>query len=786
MAEQIINQDSVEKYIKDMATYSIAVIRRRALADIRDGLKPVQRRILYDIYKYMGNGFHKSQKVVGSVIGTLHPHGDQSCYSAFDRIISTTLCKVPLLEGQGDFIGASGDKSSAARYTEVKLSRFSNEVIFADMNTDAHVVDYSPNFDRSIVEPDYLPVSIPLLLLNGTSGIAIGVSSNIPVHNLSEVVDVTRKLLKNPNLDFVLVPDQCQPTEIINADWKKLNNSGGTFRVRGLMEEGEFRGYPALFIKSLPDGVFSQDVKNNIEDLAVSKQVPMIKNCIDATKISVNIIVQLEKGADINFVKQILYKKAGVEKSQLVNFEVINDLECKYMSYKEYLLKWIEYRKITKFRQHSLKLRNIATRMHILSTYISAMESGEIDNIIALIRRQKKVDKDAITEYIISKCKMTKIQAEYLLSTDIRHLASGYLPGYKQEYDELEKERKFTESFILNHNKIIEEIDTELATIAKKYASPRLAKIIRVSDETNIPKGTFKIAITQNNFIKKLSLDDRVNAIKGDQIKFIVKVENTDSLILFDNKGRVFKLPVHKIPVCDKGAIGNDIKYLIRNCTADIAAVLTDDQLKSIRSFNGKHFITTVTACNYIKNMDIEDFANIPLSGMYYTKMTDSKDEVKDVIISPYNFDVIIYSGHKALRTPIKDIPVYKRASQGVLAMNTTDTISGLSLVYPDATHVVIVTQSGKFNKFDIGGLQSQSRNKAGNKVINLGKTDRIIAIYGVNDNNVLSVVTQSGRVYVNVKDIKQSSSVAAGVKMIEGSPGNVVRVDVELIQGGR
>ena len=789
MPEIIKETNALEEYTSDMVAYSIAVIRRRALCEIRDGLKPIQRRVIWDLYHDMpGDGFIKSKRVSGDVIGKYSPHGDDAAYQAFRPILNDFQTKLPLLEGQGNFGTLAGDGASSSRYTEVRLSKFAKDAIIKNLEDDNRVVDFSPNFDNKLQEPDYLPVSVPLLLMQGCNGIAIGIASSIPVHNTIEVLDVTRKLLHNPDYNFVLIPDQCQPTYIIDTDWKKINKCGGTFRVRGIVEIGEYKAardretFPALFVKSLPDGIYSGDIYTQIHELHEKKQVPMIRDVWDITKNSVDIIIQLNKGADPEYVKQLLYKKTSIETSMKVNFEVIDGIESKYMSYKEYLLKWIEYRKITKFRQYNLRQKNIATRMHTLKTYVQAMESGYIDEIIALIRRQEKVDdKNVLTEFIIKKCKMTKLQAEFLLAVDLRRLAAGYLPIYKSEIEKLEVQKQNCEDHILNPELIIQELDEEMAELAKKYGTPRMAQVIREADDTDIPQGTFKLVITENNFVRKLSLDDRVNAIKGDQPKFIMKVENTESVTLFDDKGRVFCLPIHKVTPTDaKTGTGLDLKLLIKNCTADIAAAIYTPQLKAAAALTkNKHYLAVVTAGNFIKRMDLNDFMNIPAAGMIYTKLANQNDVVKDVIIAPANMDVIVYSGHKALRISAGDIPEYKRASQGVYAMNTNDTISGLSLIYPDATHIVIVTTTGRISKFDIVGLAKGRRNMAGSSVMKLGKQDSIVSIYGVNDSNTLLVITTNGRHTVKVADIPVGSSVSSGIKMLEDKNYTVLKAEV-------
>ena len=780
MAEQILEHDAYEEYINNMAAYSIVVIRRRAVAEIRDGCKIINRRVIYDMYHNQKQGFTKSKKIAGDVIGIYSPHGDDAAYGSFRGILNWFQCKLPLLTGHGNFGALDGSPASASRYTEAKLSDFCRDAVVKDLSIDKSVVDYSPNYDNTTTEPDYLPCRVPLLLINGSTGIAVGISSSIPTHNPNEVIEVTRMLLRNPDADFVLIPDQCQPTYIIDNDWRKINEVGGIFRVRGITEFGEYNNHPAIIIRSLPDGVTSDKIVNVIQDMGQKKQVPMIKDIIDKTKSSVEIVVQLQRGADPYFVRDLLFKKTQLETSISVNFEVIDGIESKCMSYREYLLKWIEYRKVTKYRLHSLHLKNITTEMHTMETYIKAMKSGYIDEIIAMIRKIKSVDDaNEITEFIIKKCDMTKLQAEFILRTDLRHLAAGYLPKYEARYKELHTEYLDCEKYILNPNMIVDEIDNELVEIMNKYGMPRLAKIIKAEDDSNIPKGTFKIVITENNYVRKLLLEERANSVRGDQPKYIMKVENTDSILLFDNKGKVFKLPVHKVNVTDKSSAGIDLKLLIRNCTADIASIINETTLKKVIGMkNSKHFLCVVTRDNYIKKMDLEDFENVPAAGLIYTKLTDN-DSVKDVLITPATFDVIIYSGHKALRIPVGSIPVYKRASQGVIAMNTHDEISGLSLVYPDAKYIIIATENGRLNKFDIVGLTQSSRNKAGSSVISLKKTDRIVSIFGVNDSNTILIICNNSRITKKVSEIPVGSSVAQGVRVTEPKDGNIIKVEI-------
>lgn len=783
MPEKIIEKSSKSSYIEDMVKYLIIVDRRRAFPEIKDGLKVVQRRLLYDMYELGATSINrrkKSAKIVGDTMGAYHPHGDSSIYMGMEPLTNWWECKIPLISGFGNWGTVMGDGPAAMRYTEAGLSEFCYENIIGELKDARYVVDWKENFDRTTKEPEYLPAKVPILLVNGTFGIGVGMASNLPSHNLNEVIDVTRALLKDSNAKFTLIPDHCQPLEIFDTDWNKINETGrGSYKVRGLTEVTEEKGYPVIYIKSLPDKVNTGMVVDKLLDLVEKKQLPMVKDIVDPSKNSVNIKITLKKGADPNYVKEVLYTKAGVQGSVSVNFEAVDGVNPDLFSYRRYLLAFLEYRAITKFRLYCNKYKSCTTRLHKLETYIKFIESGEIDNVINMVKKQNTTDDTTLAEYLINKLNITDIQAGFILSTDIRKLSKGYLAKYKEEFKNLSKEAEVYKAAIVDDNGTIikNEIDQELAAIAQKYGTPRLCKVVLASDANNIPKGTFKIVITEKNFIRKIPDTDRVGVVRGDNPKFIMRVDNAENLLLFDNKGKVFKLPIFKVPVTDKAGAGTDIRILCKNLTANIISVQYEPALKHITEGTRKHYITCVTKYNVIKKLDMEDFLNVNLSGLTYTKIKDD-DEVVDIAIVPADLDIVVYSKQKALRCHLSDIPLFKRNAAGSKAMNTNDEIEGLSIVYPDTQFIVVVTANGKMNKFPISGLSVHGRAKSGNNVIKLDATDSIMSIYGARDNDVIKVTTSEGIEHVNVSDIKIKSGIAVGQKMFS-SKGVIIRSDL-------
>ena len=784
MSETIKEQSAVDLYISDMVKYMIIVDRRRAFPDFMDGLKPVQRRLIYDMFKQGATSYNKrvkSSAIVGDTMKLYHAHGDQSLYGTMEPMAVWYKCKYPLIAPKGNWGTVMGDPVAAARYTEAGLSNFCFDCVIGELAESRGVVDWVDNYTRSTKEPEYLPVRLPLLLINGSFGIGVGMRINIPSHNLIEVCEATRRLMKDPKYDVVLAPDHCQPCKIIAdpKDIREISHTGkGRYRLRGLVEIGEENGYPMIYIKSLPDNVTTEKVKTQINDMILKNELPMVKDDPDdLSKEYVDIRIRLKKGADPNYVKQILYTKTSVETTVSVDLIGVQGTEPIRVSYKQYLQNFINNRTLTKFRLYCNKLKDAQTRHHKLETYIKVIRSGEIDNVIQLIKKQKYINDAQLIELFIKKFHITDLQASYLINCSVKELSEGYLIKYEKEFKELTQKIKIYEKAVTDDGTIINnEIDQELVEIEKKYGKPRLCQVIKAKDDTNIPKGTFIVAITRKNYLRKIPDNEKLTSIKGDDPKFILKVDNTESILLFDNKGRVFKLPVSKIPITNKSA-GVDSRLMCKNLTVDIISVIYEPTIKEIVENKNKSYLTVVTKLNMIKKLDLEDFLNVSVSGLVYTKMKDN-DEVTGIDIAPANLDIVIFSDNKALRTSMQNVPLVKRAAIGSKAMNTEKGVEGLSVVYPDAKFIVVVTTKGRINKFNISSLASHQRGRSGIGVIKLSHNDSIKAIYGANDSDRIRIVTSTNVLEVNIGEVKLRSPVAAGDYIpLNGS--SIVRCDL-------
>ena len=707
---------------------------------------------------------------------------NSAIYEVIVNLSNWYSTKMPLIDGHGNFGNMQGKGAAAYRYTECRTTEFADECVLGDIYNSKDIVDWVDNYNNTDKEPEYLPCRLPLLLINGTFGIGIGMRSEVPTHNINEVIDATINVIKNPNAPVVLIPDHCMPCEIIDTDWKKICNAGlGSYRVRGIVDiETTKGGCPLLVIKSVPNNTTLFRVKSisgdegiiaRVNEMAKNGTLPQVTDTYsDAKGDSLRYCIQLKKGSDPYYVRDYIYKHTKLEDTFRVNFEALDIIEGLRFSYKSYIEFFIEFQITLKVRLYASLYQKAKTEWREKQLYIMVMESGEIENIQKKIRNMKSVDSEArneFKEWIIKKFKVSDIEASFIMNMDQMKTAKGYLPIYKQKCAELEA--AFTEYFTKMNNEDIlkQEIIDDLLRFKKKYGTPRVCKVVKDTG-VNIPQGEFKIVITENNYIKKIGVDDNVNIFRGDTPKFVMKVDNTENILLFDIYGKVFKLPIYKIALCDKNAQGTDLRLLIKNCTSPLVSIMYEPSIKKLSNRANKHFMVVVTANNCIKKLDLEDFLTVLPSGILYTKL-NPEDYVQDIAIIPDNLDIILYSDKKALSFNMKEVPHYKRTALGVSAMNTKDTIDGLSIIYPDATYCVVITESGRINKFDIMGLKRSSRNKAGTSVIKLGKSDRIKSIYGVNDNNTIQVTHSNGVADIKVSDLKTGSSVSTGDKVIKG-----------------
>lgn len=780
MSETIKDVNILKQSTEDMQKYAIYVSRYRAMPEYRDGLKPVHRKIMWALYhdEKATDRFVKSAAVVGTVIKKYHPHGDTAAYGSMKPLSNWFEIYIPLIDHEGNFGNFQGDGAAAQRYTEVKMSNFATDCVIGELKESNQVVDWTDTYDYRDKEPEYLPAKVPLLLINGAFGIAVGVKIEIPRHNVNEVIDATLKLIDNPDAKIVLIPDTCMPCEIIEDNFKAISNTGsGSFKVRGIIETTEWNHRPALAIKSVPDLVFLNNITEKIEKLMMENKIIQIADTHEKhTDDQMNLIIELKKGSDPEYVKQVIYKHTEMEKTCRVNMEILDGITPMRMSYKSYLLAFIEFRKLTKFRLYSNRLQLVQTTFHQIDAYVKVLQSGEIDNIIDMIKGMKTNDDTKIIEYLIRKIGLTDLQAKFIITRNLRSLSIASLNQYLEDRKNLLTKIEEYKRKILDDSVILQEIKDELLEYKRKYGGPRRSKVISKSEASNIPEGEFKIVVTENNFIKKLQVKDPIN-LKNDTAKCVLKVNNTENILIFDELGKVFKLPVHKIAFTDRNSAGIDIRMIIKGLTSNINSILYEPLVTDFAKRQSKYFIVVLTKNGMIKKMDLDDILTAPASGIIYVKL-EPGDVVQDIMVINHKSDVIVYSENRALRMSCDDISHLKRATKGAKAM-PADKVDGLSLITHDTTDIIIITEKGYINRFSPAALPCLGRNKTASKVIKLTKGDKIKSIYGLNMNDSIRIISHSGSIDIAVKDLIEGSSISSGIKVLNTRGDSIIKTMV-------
>ena len=380
MSEKITPTKAFDQYVKDYKEYALYVDRHRTVPEFRDGLKPVQRRILYTA-KFVSNAVEnrKSADIIGSTMGKYHPHGDSSIQGALYTMTNWYSTKIPLFVGQGNFGNTYQNAGAAPRYTEVKLSNFAKECILDELISFKEVVDWEPTYDNSRKEPSFLPCKVPLLLINGCAGISVGDKVDVPTHNINEVIDATLTIMKNPRAKIALIPDHCQGCEIVDTDWASISNKGyGHYKIRGVIDtepysgvEKKYKGLMTLVIKSCPNQTFLESVVMKIEDMVKKNKIIGIQDMEEqSTKNNMRFVIVLKPGTDPDYIKNEIYKNTNMSQTARVNLKILDIMDkanpTKRLSYTGYLKAWIEFRKITKLRYYENKLQALMTRLHVV------------------------------------------------------------------------------------------------------------------------------------------------------------------------------------------------------------------------------------------------------------------------------------------------------------------------------------------------------------------------------------------------------------------------------------
>ena len=796
-----ITQEMKDSYID----YAMSVIVSRALPDVRDGLKPVHRRILYSMYEdgFTHNSkFRKSATVVGSCLGRYHPHGDQAVYDSLVRMAQTFSLRYPLVEGQGNFGSIDGDPPASMRYTEVRLSKFGEKML---EDIEKNTVDFIDNYDGTRKEPIVLPSPLPQLLLNGSLGIAVGMATNIPTHNLSEVCDALIFLIDNPKattedlFQFIQGPDF--PTGGIIYNKKDIisaySQGKGPILIRGKTEiiEQEKTGKSQIIITEIPYQVQKSTLVEQFAKLVQEKKIEGIKDIRDESdREGLRIVVDLQKNAFPQKILNRLFKFSDLQKTFYLNMiALVDGIQPKTLSLVDVLNYFIEHRKQVVSRRTKFEIEKAKERAHILEGLHKCL--SRIDEVIKTIKNSK--NREDAQNNLMKKFKLTQIQANAILETKLAALAKLEREKIEEELKELLIKIKELNSILKSPQKIKEVIKKELKELKEKFGDERKTKVFsqpvgEISEEDLIPQEETIITLTQGGYIKRINpqiykIQKRggkgiigMKTLQDDVVEHFLLCQTHDSLFFFTDSGKVFRTPVYEIPEGTRVARGRGLlNFLELSNTEKVLSLLTigkEDTEQGIKD------LVMITKNGIIKKTSLEEFKNVRRSGLIAIKLKRD-DLLKKVVKSTGNDEIIITTKKgQAIRFKEKEIREMGRPASGIRGINLRkgDKVAGMDIIKTSnqkdknqklQQYLLVVMENGYGKKTDIKEYRLQKRGGTGIKTANItSKTGEIIySTILTGDEEDLIVISQKGHVIrTNISSIPKLSRATQGVRIMK------------------
>lgn len=799
---RVVEKQTVEDTMEDnFLRYSMSVIVDRALPDVRDGLKPVHRRILYSMGEQglrPGSKFSKSARIVGDVMGKYHPHGDSAIYDAMVRLAQNWNMRYTLVNGQGNFGSMDGDPAAASRYTEARLDKAGYEML---TDLDKETVDFRDNYDGSETEPVVLPSKIPNILLNGQIGIAVGMATSIPPHNLGELVDALIHLIENPEatledlLKYVKGPDF--PTGAIvygGAPMKQAYQTGrGSVVIRSVANiEETKRGRSQIVVSEIPYAVNKATLIEKIADLVKEKKILSISDLRDeSARGSVRIVIELKKDAYPKKVLNQLYKLTPLQSSFHYNMlALIDGIQPRTLGLEDILNEFLKHRKNVVRRRTEFELRKAKERAHILEGYKIALD--HIDEVIKTIRASQTSEEAEVA--LMKNFKLTQIQAKSILAMQLRRLTGLERQAIEDELIELLNMIKKFEAILADEKEILKIIKTELLEMKEKYGDKRRSQIInyelgKFSDEELIPEEESVILLTVENYIKRTLLSEYRRQNRGgkgkrgmatkaeDVICQLVSASTHDYLLLFTNKGRVFRLKAYEVPAASLATKGVAAVNLLQLQPEEkITSIIKLE--KDEKSSDGYLFMATTKGT--IKKTLLENYANIRNNGLIAIKLDDG-DELHWIQKTTGENDVIISTScGQAIRFNEKDVRPMGRSARGVrgIRLRPNDQVVGMDVVRDDKLNLLVISENGYGKATKVINFPSHRRGGVGIKAaITSAKTGKIISVQTLEKNasEVLIISTGGQTIRVSLKDIPVLGRATQGVRIMRMNDGDKV-----------
>ena len=785
--DRIIEKNIVQEVKDSFLEYSMSVIVSRAIPDLRDGLKPVHRRILYSMYEsgYTSDKPHrKSARIVGDVMGKYHPHGDSSIYDAMVRMAQPFSFRHTLVDGHGNFGNMDGDGAAAMRYTEARLSKLSLEMV-RDINKDT--VDFDNNFDETEKEPTILPSRFPNILVNGSMGIAVGMATNIPPHNLGEVIDGCVAYIDNPDIDTLGLMQHIKgpdfPTGGIilgNSGIKKAYETGrGSITVRGRVEIEENNGKSRIIVTELPYQVNKKEFQERIGQLVRDKIIDGISDLHEESNLEnpVRVVIYLKKDANANVVLNNLYKHTQLQITYGINLLMIDQKTPRILSLKEIISKYIDYQKEIIIRRTRFDLNKCEARVHILEGLKIALDN--IDEVIRIIKSSKT--DDIAKEQLMSKFALDVIQCEAILEMKLRRLTGLEKDKIENELKDLLQRIEELKSILASEQKVLDIIKQELIEIKNKYADDRrtnidMTAIDYIEDESLIPVEDIIITLTNNGYIKRVNSENYKSqnrggvGIKGmstneeDFVKSMISMTTHDYILFFTNKGKVYRMKGYEVPLYNRQSKGLPIINLIPIDKEEFVTAMI-----SISNQDKNKYMVFCTQNGLIKRTDISEFDNIRNNGKLAITLKED-DNLISVKKTDGNKEILIASSNgRMIRFDESEIRIMGRTASGVKGIDVGDGICVGCEISDQEKQILVVTENGYGKQTDITEYRKTHRGSKGVKALNVtDKNGNIVSFKTVTKEEDLMIITTSGIIIrLPIEQISTTGRVAQGVKLI-------------------
>ncbi|UCB47526.1 MAG: DNA gyrase subunit A [Spirochaetota bacterium] len=779
-------------------TYAMSVIVSRALPDARDGLKPVHRRILYDMNELgltHDKPFKKSARIVGDVLGKYHPHGDQAVYNSLVRMAQDFSMRHPLIEGQGNFGSIDGDDPAAMRYTEVRMFTIA-EAMIADIEKET--IDFVPNFDDTMKEPSVLPSAIPNLLVNGSSGIAVGMATNIPPHNLAETVKAVIAVIQKPSISIPeimsIVPGPDFPTGglIIGKSGIKdaYTTGNGQIRLRAKVSiEGIKGGKDALIVNEIPYQINKSRLIQDIARYSKEKRVDGITDLRDESdRDGTRIVIELKRGINPRVIMNQLFKITQLEVTYGINLLALDKLKPKVMNIKEIIEKYIEHREEVVERRTRFDLEKAQKRAHILSGFLKALD--HIDEIIRLIRASKTPKEAA--DKLIARFSFTKIQAEAILEMRLARLTGMEREKIKNEHAELKKIIAELKEILKSKRNIRNQIVKELQDVTRKFFNERRTKIIEEEKEVDLKDLIIEedvvVTISHKGFIKRTPITAFKHQARGgvgvntsslredDFIEQMFIASTHDTLLFITNKGKAYLQKVHGIINVGKNSKGQSINLLLNLEEDEQIAVSV-----ALRGDEKERYILFVTRSGFIKKTSISEFQNVRKSGIIAISL-GKDDSIIDAIITDGSHEIIIATAMGySLRLKESAVRDMGRNARGVtgIRLKQNDYVCGVTKVINNED-MLVVTENGFGKRLLFDNFSVHGRGTRGQIYIKVNdKVGKSVGILSVTKGDAFVIITTRGMVIrLKVKSVSVMGKTASGIKLVNiKEPDNVAAV---------